>query len=100
MTIHKANSMKKTFPKSDEVWYVDSGASNHMTCHKEWFSYLEKPMQPGVVATGEDTPHPIANVDEVSLSHVGQKGKLMNLLHVPTITKNLVSVEQIVDQGM
>ena len=94
MTRHEVNSMKKTTPKSDEVWYVDSGVSNHMTCHKEWFSYLEKPMQPGVVATGDNTPHPIANVEEVPLSHVGQKGKLMNMLHVPPITKNLVSVGQ------
>ena len=97
MTRHEANSMKKITPKSDEVWYVDSSASNHMTCHQEWFSYLEKPMQPGVVATGDDTPHPIANVGEVSLSHVGQKGKLVNVMHIPTITKNLVSVRQIVD---
>ena len=36
-------------------------------------------MQPGVVAIGDDTPHPIANVREVPLSHVGQKGKLMNM---------------------
>ena len=57
-------------------------------------------MQPGVVATRDDTSHPIANVGEVPLSHVGQKGKLMNMLHVPTITKNLVLVGQIVDQGM
>ena len=57
---HKANPMKQTIPKLDEVWYVDSGASNHMTSHKEWFSYLEKPAQPGVVATGDDTPHPSA----------------------------------------
>ena len=100
MTTHETNSMKKTTPKSDEVCYVDSSTSNHMTSHKEWFSYLEKPMQPGVVATGDDTPHPIENVGEVPLSHVRQNGKLMNVLHVPTITKNLVSVGQIVDQGM
>ena len=80
MTRHEANSMKKTTPKLDDVWYVDSGASNHMTRHKEWFSYLEKPMQPGVVATKDDTPHPIANFREVPLSHVG--------------------VGQIVDQGV
>ena len=57
-------------------------------------------MQLEVVATRDDTPHPIANVGEVSVSHVGQKGKLMNVLHVPKITKNLVSVRHIVDQGM
>ena len=44
MTRHEANSMKQTTPKSDEVWYIDSGVSNHMMSHKEWFSYLEIPM--------------------------------------------------------
>ena len=98
MTRHEANPMQQTTPKLDKVWYVNSSVSNHMTSHKEWFLYLEKPTQPGVVATGDDTPHSIANVGEVPLSHVGQKGKLLNVLHVPTITKNLVSVGQIVDQ--
>ena len=32
---HKANSMKKTTSKLEEVSYVDSGASNQMTSHKE-----------------------------------------------------------------
>ena len=68
-----------------------------MTSHEEWFSYLEKPEQPGMVETGDDTPHPIEHVGEVPLSLVKQKGKLMNLLHVPIITKNLVPVGQIVD---
>ena len=100
VTRHEAISMKQTTPKSDKVWYVDFGPSNQMTSHKEWFSYLEKPMQPGVVATGDDTPHPIANVGEVPLSDIRKQGKLMNVLHIPTITKNLVSVGQIVDQRM
>ena len=63
--------MKQTTLKSDEVWYVDSVVSNHMTCHKEWFSYLEKPMQPRVIATGDDTLHSIVTIGEVPLSHVG-----------------------------
>ena len=78
--------------KLKEVWYIDSGASNHMTSHEKWFSYLEKPEQSEVVETGDDTPHTIEHVREVPLSRVGQKGKLMNMLHVQTITKNLVSV--------
>jgi hypothetical protein len=97
---HEAKSIKPCTLRSDEVWYLDSGASNHMMSHKEWFSYLEKPKTPGVVATGDNTPHQIANVREVPLSCVGQKGKLMNVLHIPTITQNLVSIGQIVDQGM
>ena len=88
---HKANSMTVSTSKPNEVWYVDSGASNNMTSHEEWFSYLEKPEQPRVVEIG-DTPHTIEHVRDVRLSHVGQKGKLMNVLHVLTITKKLVSV--------
>ena len=53
-----------------------------------------------MVELGDDTPHPIIHVGEVPICHVGQKGKLMNVLHVPTITKNLVLVRQIVEQGM
>ena len=63
-----------------------------MTSHEGWFSFLEKPEQPGVVETGDNTPHLIEHVREVPLSHVGQKGIFMNMLHVPTITKNLVSI--------
>ena len=97
---HMANSMKKNTSQSDEVWYVDSRASNDMMNHEEWFSYLEKLEQPGVVEIGDDTSHPMKHVSNIPLSHVRQKGRLMNVLHVPTITNNLVSVRKIVDQGM
>ena len=97
---HKANRMGVSDSKSEEVWYVDSGASNHMTNHKEWFSVLEKLKKLMVVETKDDTPHPIEHIRDVPLSHVGQNGIMRNILHVPTITKNLVSVSQIVDQRM
>ena len=71
-----------------------------MTSNEEWFSYMEKPEKQGVVKTGDNIPHTIEHVGEVLLSHVGQKWKLMNVLHVPTITKNLVSVRHMVDEGM
>jgi hypothetical protein len=35
VTRHEANSVKRSAPRSDEVWYLDSGASNHMMRHKE-----------------------------------------------------------------
>ena len=89
---HKVDSMKASTSKPDDVWYVDSRASNHMKSHEEWFSYLEKSEQPGVFETGDDTPHSMKHVGEVLPNHVKQKGKLMNVLHVPIITKNLVSV--------
>jgi hypothetical protein len=46
-----------------------------MTRQKEWFSYLEKLRNPGVVSTGDDTPHPIVKVGEVPLNCVGLKNR-------------------------
>ena len=43
---------------------VDPDACNHMTNHKELFSILEKPEQPRVIETGEDTPHPIEHIGD------------------------------------
>ena len=85
----------------DDVWYVDSGASNHMTSRGNWFKELDAMRSPGYVETGDDTVHPIEHMGKVPL--VMQDGKvkhLENVLHVPTITKNLVSVGQMVDQGL
>ena len=53
---HKANLMKMNISKLNMVWYVDFAVSNHMLNHEEWFSYLKKPEQLGVVETGDDTP--------------------------------------------
>ena len=84
-----------------DVWYVDLGASNHMTHHKNWFNELHVPKKSGYVKTGDDTLHPIEHVGKVPLSmHDGKMKHMADMLHVPTITKNLVSVGQVVDQGL
>ena len=31
------------------MWYVDFGASNHMTGHANWFESLKEPEVPGYV---------------------------------------------------
>ena len=87
--------------ESKDVWYVDSGASNHMTYHQNWFTEMKEPGKPGYVETEDDTMHPIEHVGNVPLSMEDGKGKYMaDVLHVPTITKNLVFVGQMVEQGL
>ena len=65
---------------------------SELMSHEVWFSHLEKPEQLRVVEIGNETSHPIEHVCDVPLSHVNQRGRLMNVLHVSTITKNLVPV--------
>ncbi|MCO5547100.1 hypothetical protein L7F22_000542 [Adiantum nelumboides] len=53
------------------------------------------------VQTRDDTSHPIVHTGNVPLSTRNGKEKyLANVLHVPNITKNLVSIGQMVEQGL
>jgi hypothetical protein len=97
---HMANSMIGVV-SDNNVWYVDSGSSNHMTSHGVWFRETKDLKTPGFVEIGDDTTHPITQIGKVSLSmQDGQTKYLKDVLHVPTITKNLVSVGQMVEQGL
>ncbi|MGJ2631369.1 GAG-pre-integrase domain-containing protein, partial [Salmonella enterica subsp. enterica serovar Paratyphi A] len=72
-----------------------------MTSHAEWFKELQALQQPGYVETGDDTAHPIAHTGNLPLSlQDGNVKYLADVLHVPNITKNLVSVGQMVEQGL
>jgi hypothetical protein len=56
---------------------------------------------PGFVETGDDNTHPITQIGKVPLSmQDGQTKYLKDVLHVPTITKKLVFVGQMVEQGL
>jgi hypothetical protein len=77
----------------NNVWYVDSEAPNHMTSHGEWFRNTKDLKTPGFVETDDDTTHPITQVGKMSLSmQDGQTKYLKDVLYVPTIVKNLVSI--------
>jgi len=53
------------------------------------------------VEISDDTTHSITQIGKVPLSmQNGQTKYLKDVFHVPTITKNLVSVSQMVEQGL
>jgi hypothetical protein len=86
---------------ADNVWYVDLGDSNHMTYHGEWFRDVKNLEKPGYVETRDYTTHPIAHIRNVPLAMQDGKIKyLSDVLHVPNITKNLVSIGQMIEQGL
>jgi hypothetical protein len=97
---HMANLMIRGV-SDNNVWYVDFGTSNHMTSHREWFRDTKHLKTLSFVETGDDTTHPITQIGKVPLSmQDGQTKYLKDVLHVPTITKNLVTVGQMVEQGL
>ncbi len=58
MMQHMANSMIGGV-SDNNVWYVDSKASNHMISDGEWFRDAKELKTPGFVETGDDTTHPL-----------------------------------------
>ncbi len=80
---------------------MDSEVSNHMTSHGEWLRDARDLKTPGFVETNDDITHPITQIGKVPLSmQDGQTKYLKDILHVPTITKTLVFVGQMVEQGL
>ena len=61
---------------------------------------LREPYWPSYVETGDATTHPIWHIGNVPFGKEGKQTYIKNVLHVRTITKNLVSVGQIVEQRM
>jgi len=80
---------------------VDFGTSNHMTSHEEWFRDTTDLKTPSFMETGDDITHPITQIGKVPLCmQNGQTKYLKYVLHVPTITKKLISIGQMVEQGL
>jgi hypothetical protein len=53
------------------------------------------------VEIGDDTTHPITQIGKVLLSiQDGQTKYLKDVLYVPTITKNLILVGHMMEQGL
>jgi hypothetical protein len=64
-----------------------------MTSHGEEFRDTKDLKTLGFVETCDDTTHPITQINKVPLSiQDGQTKYLKYVLHVPTITKNMVSI--------
>ena len=99
---HVMSAMSDDVPNdNDDVWYVNLGASNHMTSHGEWFKSMHDPEKLGFVETSDNTKHTISHIGDVPLTvDDGKVKSLVDVLHVPRITKNLVFVGQMVEQGL
>ena len=55
----------------------------------------------GYVQTGDDTKHRTQHFGNIPLQSThGTRNCLLDVLHVPTITKNLISVGQMVEKGL
>lgn len=88
--------------ENKSIWFIDSGASAHMTVNGDWLNNKKvTPDKQITVANNERIP--VAGLGSLSLSvQIGKKSQIVdieNVLHVPDLNTNLLSVSQTVKKG-
>jgi hypothetical protein len=83
-----------------EAWLIDSGASFHMTPHREWFYEYEK-YDGGNVFLANDSTTRIIGKGRVKLRLIdGRIRTLLGVLHIPGMARNLIFVRKMEDVGV
>ena len=82
------------------MWYLDSGASFHMTGDKDLFSDLEEKDLKMHIEMGDDGQYSVTGIGTITFHRESSKPfQLKNVMHVPGLKKNLVSVTMLEDIG-
>ena len=79
----------------DTNWYVDSGASDHVTADLEKMSVRDKYGGHDQVHTTNGSGMRISNIGHASLHTPVRNLLLRNILHVPSAHKSLASVHRL-----
>ena len=81
-------------------WYLDSGATFHMTGNKEIFSSLEGKHLQMHIEMGDDGRYSITGIGTVTFQRQSGKAFLLkDVIHVLGLKKNLVLVTMLEDRG-
>ena len=82
------------------VWFLDSGASFHMTGDKYLFTDLDEKDLGVHIEMGDDGRYSATGIGTISFER--ESGKpfiLKDVMHVPGLKKNLISVAMLEDKG-
>ena len=82
------------------VWYLDSGASFHITGDKESFIDLEEKYLRMHIEMENDGQYSATGIGTITFQRDSCKPfQLKDVMHVPGLKKNLVSVAMLEDRG-
>lgn len=81
-----------------EKWIIDSGASTHMTPHAEWFDSY-RPCD-GKITVANGSSLPAVGLGDVAIDTKTDFKKIFNVVHVPGLDCNLLSVKKAVEKGL
>lgn len=77
-------------------WVLNSGASTHISRDKSNMSELRPTTAPLFVTTANGTKMPVLRT---GCTPISSNNKLSNILYIPSMTRNLLSIGKLADQG-
>lgn len=84
----------------DENWYMDTGATSHMTANPGTLTSYFNLSKPNGILVGNGSMIPIRGYGNTSLTKTNPPLHLKNVLHAPNLIKNLISVRKFTNDNM
>uniref|UniRef100_A0A2N9FH80 Integrase catalytic domain-containing protein n=1 Tax=Fagus sylvatica TaxID=28930 RepID=A0A2N9FH80_FAGSY len=85
--------------RREDVWFLDSGCSNHMCANKEWFSDLDEEFRQSV-KLGNNSKMAVLGKGNIRLQIAGVTQVITDVFYIPELKNNLLSVGQLQERGV
>jgi hypothetical protein len=96
--VYESETAQVAKGNNNNVWYLDSGASCHMTHNKDTFHTLEKRNFPGSIITANNAALPIMGKGMTKID-LNIPVKIEDVCYVPGLSSNLLSVGEMTKKG-
>ncbi|XP_019435953.1 PREDICTED: uncharacterized protein LOC109342422 [Lupinus angustifolius] len=85
--------------KNNDTWYIDSGCSSHMTRHREWLVNFDEKRKNNV-RFADNRVIQAKGTDDVLIKRKDDKHAMItDVLYVPNMRSNLISMGQLLEKG-
>ena len=100
MALYEEKVVPEEIEKKKTIWFLDMGASNHMTGCRSWFSEL-KESRTGMVKFGDGSLVEIKGRGDVMLQcENGDHCILSDVYFIPKLKSNIISLGQLDDRAV
>ncbi|XP_014496893.1 uncharacterized protein LOC106758488 [Vigna radiata var. radiata] len=97
--VHVSMAHETRHAEDETCWYLDTACSNHMTGRKEWLLDLDPKIRSNV-RFADDSVIMAEGADKILIKRKdGRSAYMNNVLYVPNMKSNLLSLGQLLEKG-